>query len=75
MKLLLVLTFTFFYNQVKSDYSCPVLDCTDKPRDDGLCFKHSGTNPANSVLFYPCSSGKICDLDYNKDELAWVNST
>lgn len=56
-------------------YSCPTLECTDKPRDDKLCFNHEGGNPVSRISFYPCESGYICDLDYNKNDMAWVNST
>eukprot|EP00347_Sterkiella_histriomuscorum_P016797 403351817 len=56
--------------------SCPTLECTDKSRDDGLCFQHSATNPVTKLNFYPCDSGQICDIDYKiDDDIAWVNST
>ncbi|CDW72072.1 UNKNOWN [Stylonychia lemnae] len=60
---------------IKKKSNCPILECTDKSRDDKLCFIHSGTNPVTTVKFYPCNEGFVCDLDYNRDELAWVNST
>ena len=43
---------------------CPILDCTDRPREDKLCFKQVGGNPVIQVYFYPCDENSICDLDY-----------
>ncbi len=51
---------------LRVNFSCPILRCDDVPRDDGLCFKHSGDSPVSKILFFPCKTDQICDLDYTQ---------
>lgn len=45
---------------------CPSMECLEKPREDLLCFKHSGTHPVDKVTFWPCPRDYICDIDYTQ---------
>ena len=45
---------------------CPRIECLEKPREDLLCFKHSGTHPVDKVTFWPCPRDYMCDIDYTQ---------